>query len=233
MLELKGIAGVLYTASEWMMRLTIVNLMWFILSLPFFILLVSIDMGDPAARIWFGVAAWLFSAFLVFPATASVFSVVRSWIVEEDYSSAFKKYVRHLTADYRSNIKDGSFFALVWLVWYYAYFYFYSELNSAVFLLLIVGVGMYIFTINFLSISVHYNMGTTARIKNAFFISAGRPRTSLSILATSAVLVGVSVFQLLWLVPLLVCSLTAFISFAAFHKATVKISEQAAKNTAA
>lgn len=232
MLELKGIAGVLYTASEWMMRLTAANLMWFVLSLPFFTLLVAIDMSDPAGRIWFGAAAWLFVTFLFFPATAAMFSVVRSWIVEEDFSSTFKKYISHLTSEYKSSVKAGAFFALAWLVWYYNYFYFYSEQNSVAFLFLVIGLGMFIFTVNFLSISAHYDMDSKARIQNAFFISAGRPLTSLAILASSAVLVWISVFQLLWLVPLLVCSLIAFVSFAAFHKATVKISEKAASNTA-
>src|SRR5690606_29985866 len=144
--------------------------------------------------------------FLFFPATAAMFSVVRSWIVEEDFSSTFKKYISHLTSDYKSSVKAGAFFALAWLVWYYNYFYFYSEQNSVAFLFLVIGLGI--------------------------FISAGRPLTSLAILASSAVLVWISVFQLLWLVPLLVCSLIAFVSFAAFHKATVKISEKAASNTA-
>ncbi|MBT2583916.1 DUF624 domain-containing protein [Planococcus sp. ISL-109] len=233
MLELKGIAGVLYTVSEWIMRLSAVNLMWFILSLPFFTLLVAIDMSDSAGRIWFGLAAWLFVTFLFFPATAAVFSVARSWIVEEDYSSAFKKYIYHLKSDYKASIKTGALFALVWLVWYYNYFYFYSEQNSVAFLFLIIGLGMFIFTVNFLSISAHYDMSSKARMKNAFFISAGRPLTSLSILASSAVLLWISLFQLLWLLPLLVCSLIAFVSFSAFHKATVKITGKAASNTTA
>ncbi|WP_211653250.1 YesL family protein [Planococcus alpniumensis] len=232
MLELKGIAGVLYTASEWVMRLTAVNLMWFILSLPFFTLLVTIDISDPAAWIWFGVAAWLFASFLFFPATATVFSVVRSWIVEGDYSSSFKKYIQYLKSDYQSSVKSGAFFASAWLIWYYNYFYFYSIQNNIAFFFLVIGLGMFIFTVNFLSISAHYNMSRNDRFKNAFLISAGRPLASLSILASSAVLIWASVFQLLWLVPLMLCSLLAFMSFAAFHKATLKILEKASQDTA-
>lgn len=231
MLELKGITGVFYTMSEWIMRFSGINLLWFLISLPFFILFVTVEMSSPAGLAFFGVAGWLFATFLFFPATAVVFSVTRDWIVEEDYSSIAKKYFSHLKTDYKENAKMGAVFALVWLVWYYGYFY--TEQNSLAFLFMVTGLALFIYTVNFLSISSHYRMSAAAKAKNAFFLSAGRPLTSLFIAAGSAVIVWLSTTQLLWLFPLLTCSMIAFLSFSAFYRVTQKITEKAVSDDAA
>lgn len=232
MLELKGITGALYTMSEWVMRLSGVNLMWFLLSLPFFVLFVTVDMSSPAGIVFFGVAAWLFATFLVFPATMAVFSVARDWIVDFDYSSITRKYVSHLKTEYKVNAKTGAAFAAVWLVWYYGYFYFYSQKSSLAILFLVMGLALFVYTVNFLNIRAHYRMSGKEQLKNAFFISAGRPLLSLFILASSGILLWISLSQLVLLIPLLTCSMIAFLSFSAFHNVTRKISEKSASNNA-
>ncbi len=233
MLELKGITGVLYTMSEWVMRLSAVNLMWFGLSLPFFVLLLTVDMSSSGGLAFFGVAAWVFVSFLVFPATAAVFSVARAWIVEFDYSSVTRKYLIHLKREYKADAKMGTVFAFVWLLWYYGYFYFYAQKSSLSFFFLLAGLALFVYTINFLCISVHYQMTGKDRMKNAFFISAGRPLAGLFILASSGALLWISITQLLLLLPLLSCSLIAFLSFSAFHRVTQKIGEKSASNKSA
>ncbi|WP_281863915.1 YesL family protein [Planomicrobium okeanokoites] len=232
MVEFKGLAGVFYGMSEWVMRFSGVNLLWFLLSLPFFILFVTVEMSSATGLVFFGLAGWLFASFLFFPATAAVFSITRDWIVEEDYSSIMKKYFTHLKADYRENAKMGAIFAAVWLVWYYAYFYLYTEQSSAALMFLVIGIALYIYTVNFLLISSHYRMNAAAKMKNAFFLSAGRPLTGLFIAAVSAVLIWLSTTQLQLLFPLLTCSLTAFLSFSAFYRTTQKITEKAVSDDA-
>ena len=233
MLEMKGITGVLYTMSEWVMRLSAINLMWFLLCLPFGILLFTVDMSSGAGIVFFGVAAWLFLSFLVFPATAAVFSVARDWIVEADFSSVFRKYLSHLKADYKENAKTGTVFALVWLVWYYIYFFLYAQQSSLALFLLPAGFALFVYTVNFLCINAHFRMSRADRLKNAFFVSAGRPLTGLYILVSSGILLWVSITQLLILLPLLTCSLIAFLSFSAFHRVTQKVYEKSPTKNAA
>lgn len=230
MLELKGISGVFYTMSEWIMRLSGINLMWFVLSLPFFALFVTVEMTSSAGVAFFGTAAWIFAAFLFYPATAAVFSVVRDWVVENDYSSVLKKYFSHLKKDYRANVKAGAIFALVWLVWYYGYFYFYTVKSSGIIFFLLIGVAGFIYSVNFLSISAHYHMSFKAKMKNAFFISAGRPLMGLFIAFCAGVLLWLSTTQLLWLFPLLTCSMTAFLAFSAFYRTAQKLEGNAVRD---
>lgn len=223
MLELKGISGVFYGMSEWVMRFSGVNLLWFALSLPFLVLFVTVEMSNRAGLLFFGAAAWLFASFLFFPATAAVFSMVRDWIVEEDYSSIIKKFFSHLKSDYKMNAKAGMIFSAIWLSLYYGSFYAVAEKSSGAFIFLLLGIALFIYTINFLSINAHYHMSGLQKGINAFFLSAGRPLLGLFIAVSSFVLVWLSTTQLLWLLPLLTCSMTAFLSFSAFYRTAQKI----------
>lgn len=226
MLELKGISGVFYTLCEWVMRFSGVNLLWFGLSLPFFLLFLVVEMNSTAGLVSFGIAAWLLGSLLFFPATAAAFSVVRDWIVDEDFSSVLKKYFIHLKADYKEHARTGTVFAGIWLIWYYGYFYLVAEKNNLALMFILIGVALFIFTVNFLSVTSHYRMPVAAKMKNAFFLSAGRPLTSLFIAVSSAVLLWLSTTQLLWLFPLLTCSMIAFLSFSAFYRAAQQLTEK-------
>ncbi|WP_422122256.1 YesL family protein [Planococcus sp. X10-3] len=223
MLELKGISGVFYAMSEWIMRFSAVNLLWFGISLPFFLLFVTVEMSSSGGLIFFAIAACLLGSLLFFPATAAVFSIVREWVMEAETSSIAKSYFRHLKAEYRANVKMGAFFSLVWLVWYYGYFYLYTAKSSGAFVLLLSGLFLFVVTVNFLSINAHYRMSGWAKVKNAFFLSAGKPLMSLVIACGSGILAWLSTTQLLWLFPLAICSLIAFLSFSAFYRIAQKI----------
>lgn len=233
MFELKGISGVFYAMSEWIMRFSGVNLLWFLLSLPFLLLFVTVEMSSRAGLVFFGAAAWLFASFLFFPATATVFSVIRDWIVEEDYSSISKKFFKHLKSDYKMNAKTGMIFSILWLVWYYGSFYTVADKSSGAFIFLILGIALFIYTVNFLSINAHYHMSSKQKGINAFFLSAGRPLMGLFIAVSSFVLLWLSTTQLLWLIPLLTCSMTAFLSFSAFYRTAQKIEGKMATDDAA
>lgn len=228
MQELKGITGVLYAASEWVMRLSAVNLMWFILSLPIFIVLLTVDISSPGGLVLFGLLVLLLMPLLFFPATVAVFATVRGWVTEMDYASAVRTYLAHLKSDYTDSVKAGSFFAVLWLVWYYSLLFIPSENTIITLMLGIIGLALFVYTINFMSVSVHYRMSGKGRLKNAFFVAAGSPLLSLFILLSNGLLVWVSTTQLLFLLPLFTCALSAFLSFSAFYQFTLKVEKKAA-----
>lgn len=232
MLELKGISGVFYGMSEWIMRFSGINLLWFGMSLPFLLLFVTVEMSSPAGLVFFGAAAWLSASFLFFPATAAVFSVIRDWVVEEDYSSIVKKFFGQLKSDYKMNVKAGGFLSVIWLAWYYGSFYSFAEKNGGAMVFLILGIALFIYTMNFLSINAHYHMDGKQKLINAFFLSAGRPFMGLFIAASSFALLWISTAQLVWLLPLIACSMTAFLSFTAFYRTAQKIEGKLAADDA-
>lgn len=225
MLELKGISGVFYGVSEWIMRFSAVNLLWFGLSLPFFLLFVTVEMSSAGGRVFFAVAAWLLGSLLFFPATAALFSVVREWIMETETTSVAKAFFTHLKSEYGVNARIGTFFSLVWLLWYFGYFYMYTAKSGLIFFFIFLGTALFVFTVNFLSINAHYRMNTSAKLNIAFFLTAGKPLTSLAIAGGSGILLWLSTAQLLWLFPLAACSMIAFLSFSCFYRTVRTIAE--------
>ncbi|AQQ54821.1 YesL family protein [Planococcus lenghuensis] len=233
MQELKGITGVLYAASEWVMRLSAVNLIWFILSLPLFIVFLTVDISSLGGLVLFGLTVLLLMPLLFFPATVAVFATVRDWVTEMDYTSVVRTYLSHLKSAYLDSMKAGIFFAALWLVWYYSLLSIPAEKTIVTLMLLIIGLALFAYTISFMSVSVHYRMSGKERLKNAFLIAAGSPLLSLFMLLSNGLLVWISLTQLLFLLPLFTCSLGAFLSFSAFYRFTLKVEKRAAayKNT--
>lgn len=231
MQELNGMMSVFYTASEWFLKLATVNFIWFIMSLPLFAAFVVIDLSYAAGIVFFGAAVLLFTPLLFFPATVAVFATVRDWLLDRD-SSSVKMYVNNLKANYKESMKMGVPFAAIWLIWYYGYFYFRTGSASLDLLFLILGLALFVYTVNFLSISVHYRMNTKERLLNAFFVSTGSPLLGLIILISNGLLIWISVSKLLMLLPLLTGSLSAFLSFSAFYSFTLRVkNKQEAKTS--
>lgn len=222
MQEMNGLIGVFYTASEWFLKMSVVNFLWFLMSLPLFTAFLIIDISNFSGIVLFGLAVLVFAPLLVFPATIAVFASARDWLLDDEVSPG-KMYVAHLKKNYKESVKMGFPFATIWLTWCCAYFYLRSGSNALDLLFLITGLALFVYTINFLSISVHYNMNGKERLKNAFFVSAGSPVLSLFILASNGVIIWISAVKLVLLVPLLTGSLSAFLAFSAFYSFTLRV----------
>ncbi|ANU22037.1 YesL family protein [Planococcus donghaensis] len=222
MQEMNGLMGVIYTASEWFLKMTIVNFMWFLMSLPLFAAFMIFDITNATGLILFGLAVLVFVPLLFFPATTAVFASARDWLLDQDVSLV-KQYVISLKENYKESSKMGVPFAAMWLSWYFGYFYLRSGSSIIDLLFLLTGLALFVYTVNFFSISVHYRMNSKERLKNAFFVSAGSPLLSVFILVSNGVLIWITGVKLLWLFPLLICSLGAFLSFSVFYRLTLRV----------
>ncbi|HSP22353.1 MAG TPA: DUF624 domain-containing protein [Planococcus sp. (in: firmicutes)] len=231
MQEMNGLLGVLYTASEWFLKMAVVNFLWFLMGIPLFTAFLVIDISNAAGIVLFGAAVLLFAPLLFFPATAAVFASARDWLLDDDTSSV-KMFASHLKANYKESVKMGVPFAAVWLIWYFGFFFLRSGSGILDGLFLITGLALFVYTINFLSISVHYRMSGKERVMNAFFVSTGSPLLGLFIVLSNGVLIWISVSKLLLLLPLLTASLSAFLSFSAFYSFTLRVKNKQAAKTA-
>lgn len=231
MQDMNGMMGVIYTASEWFLKMAVANFLWFLMSLPLFTAFLIVDISSTAGIVLFGAAVLLFTPLLFFPATAAVFASARDWLLDTDSASSAKLYLGHLKANYKESAKMGVPFAAIWLTWYFGYFYFRSGSDALDLLFLILGLALFVYTVNFMSISAHYRMDGRERLVNAFFVSAGSPLVGLFILASSGLLIWVSMAKLLLLLPLLTGSLSAFLSFSAFYSFTLRVKNKRGAET--
>lgn len=227
MRELSGFTGIIYALAEWIMRFFTINVLWFVFNLPTVFLVASFFFSDPDI----GIVTYLlplviFIPLLVVPTTIAMFAVVREWVLDNEQSSLIKTYLLHLKNSYRKSAGMGIAITAIWVIWLidFQFFMSFHELWGMLFSAL--GCVLFVYTINICSLSVHYDMRNTALLKTAFFVTMGNPFLSLFILASNLAIFYVSITQLLFLLPFFSGTLSAYLSFIAFYRFTLKVEQK-------
>lgn len=223
MREMPGLAGTLYVYAEWLMRFSAANILWFIANLPLLFVLFSVYLnGFTEGFVWYLLPiAGLFPAVLV-PSTIALFATVREWIIQKDQPSITKAYLFHAKANYRKSLFSGIFLMGIWLVWLVDFYFFKAANGFFGLLFAFIGLFLFVCTLNFFSLSAHFDMTQRSLMKNAFYVTIGNPLLSLFILASNLAVFYVSTAKLLFLLPLFAASISAYLSFLAFYRFALK-----------
>lgn len=228
MRETSGLTETLYITTEWIMRFSVINIFWFILNIPIFFTISSIFLGNSeSGTLIYLLPLVILLPGLFFPSTVAMFATVREWILKKDQSSLTKAYFSHLKDNYRKSFVSGLVLMAIWLVWIVDFTFVKNGNGLWRTAFAVMGLVLFVFTINFLSLSVHYRMNNKALMKNAFFITVGNPLLSLFILFSNLSLFYVSATELLFLLPLFAGTISAFLSFLAFYRFTLKVEKKA------
>jgi uncharacterized membrane protein YesL len=229
--ELKGIMGGLYRVSEWIMRFSVINLLWIIISIPFFYFVMNAFMLQVEIKhlmeltMLFAPAA-LVAPFTLFPATAAMFASARKWVSDEEDAPLLRTFFGALKSNYLQSMLGGLFYLLVTLVLFVNY-QFYAEMQGALkivsFVFVVFFFIMLVSMFNFFSIMVHFQMKFWQIMKNTFLFSMGRPITSILILATNLTILYISITKITFLIPFFMGSLIAYFSFWHFYRIFKKI----------
>ncbi|WP_282936719.1 DUF624 domain-containing protein [Paenibacillus sp. RC67] len=220
-MEFRGLMGGFYRISEWIMRLSVINVLWAICSLPvFFIGFTGFLSIEAMSQFYFFLAVMgVLSPFTLFPATAAMFSVARKWLTGEEDVPLFKTYFR----GYKENYKQAMLGGLVYLVFgiiiavnLYVYNNMTGNLSLLKYLVLTLTVLLSISLFHFFSILSHLHMKLFQIIKNAVLISIGHPVRSISMIVLNSVVVYFS-FKYTFLIPFFMGSIIAIISFWHFN----------------
>lgn len=228
MRDFNGFTGILYAAAEWIMRFSVVNILWFLFNLPVLLILSSIYLnGFEAGFVWYLLPLLLFIPLLSVPSTIAVFSMVRDWIMQTGQSSLVKSYFSYLKKGYRKSLIAGVILQSFWSVWIIDFYFFKAESSLLEIVFIVIGVGLFVYTINFFSLAAHYQMRIRDIMKNAFFITVGNPLMSGFIVICNLSLLYTGMTELLFLFPFFICSLSAYLSFLAFYRFSLKVQTKA------
>lgn len=238
-MEMRGLMGGFYRISEWIMRLSAINLLWILCSLPFAFLLIAqlwmlaSETAPEAGNIYALIAVMLppliTVPFTLFPASAAMFSVARKWVMGEEDIPLFRSFFRYFKANYKSSMIGGWFF-IVMLIVLLVNLQFYADTNSwlsalrmlfLVFILILLASA-----VNFLSFVSHFEMTTWTMIKNSIFFTIGKPLTTIYLLASNFAILYISIMRFQFLIPFFMGSLMAIVSFWGFYRAVSKLREQ-------
>jgi uncharacterized membrane protein YesL len=224
MRELPGLTGTLYVFAEWVMRFSVSNLLWFILNLPLMFVLLSVYInGFSDGFIWYLLPLAVLVPVLSVPSTMALFAAVREWILLKDPSSITKSYFLHIKANYRKSFFSGILLLSLWLVWLLDFYFFQGKNRLYELLFIGIGLGLFVYTVNFFSLSVHYQMKYLDLVKNSFYVTIGNPLLGLFILISNGAVFYVSATRFLFLLPLFAISISVYLSFLAFYRFSLKI----------
>ncbi|WP_249870287.1 YesL family protein [Oceanobacillus saliphilus] len=216
-----GLIGGLYVLSEWIMRFSVINLLWIFFNLPIVFIVVSILFAEQMSNVSILLPLLLvITPFLFFPATAAIFATVRDWIIDNDKENdgLIRSYWRYYKENYRKSLLGGTFLTILWLIWGVDYYYFSQVSIILMFAFVIMGAVLFVYTINFFSVAVHYNMKLGSILKNTLYVTIGSPLLFFTILLGNGLLLIMSFNTIHFLLPFFTWSLLAFISFSAFYR---------------
>jgi len=227
---MNGLMGGLYRICEWIMRFSVINVLWVICSIPFLLAALPVLTVENTGQLTMVlIISGVIAPFVLFPATAAMFTVARKWVLGDVDVPLFKTYFRGYKENYRQSMFGGIIYSLLFLL-FVVNMRFYAELTnslqflSVMFLVLIAVLCVSLF--HFFSILSHLHMSVFQIIKSSLLITIGRPLTSIMIAITNAVILYISFFHFQWLLMFFSGSLIAYSSFFYFHRMFVKLQEK-------
>jgi len=220
-LEFRGIMGGFYRISEWIMRLSVINVLWVICAIPFFLLgLLTLQTETVDQLLSAMIIVAIVSPFTIFPSTAAMFAVARKWMTGEEDAPLFKTFFRGYKENFKQSVLGGLIYVLIAAI-LYTNFRFYGSQTSSFgvlrFLVLTLTVLVSVSFFHFFSIMSHLHMKLFQIIKNALLISIGHPIRSISMIACNGIVIYISLTKFTFLIPFFMGSLIAIISFWHFN----------------
>ncbi|HJF33762.1 MAG TPA: DUF624 domain-containing protein [Sporosarcina psychrophila] len=223
-----GFMGGLYIISEWIMKFSLINLFWILFNIPIVFLLLNILFVERMEELpLLLIPLIILIPILFFPATTAMFAMVREWIInDEDNGQLFRSYWGYYKDNYKKSVLSGLILTMAWLILAVDVFYLFDKNNSMMFLFLIMGIILFVFSINLFSITVHYHMRLLTSLKNAFLLTIGSPVLFMAVAISSGLVLYISVNIFRYLLPFLTGSLIAFLTFSAFYRNHLKLIEK-------
>jgi uncharacterized membrane protein YesL len=118
-LEFRGIMGGFYRISEWIMRLSVINVLWVLCSIPvFFLLLAGLTSQSADAFVQMIPLLAIVVPFTLFPATSAMFAVARKWVTGEEDVPLLKTFFRGYKENYIQSMVGGIIFVLIFVIIY-------------------------------------------------------------------------------------------------------------------
>ncbi|MCR2803248.1 YesL family protein [Paenibacillus soyae] len=238
-MEPRGLMGGFYRISEWIMRFSVINLLWIICSLPVVLVVIMGLASLTTANVeQYGALQMLMLPLIIlvvlmpftfFPATAAMFTIARKWVTGETDAALFKTFFRGYKENYKQSMIGGILYTVLFAVLVVNFFFYREQFSvvSYIFLAFLALLGASLF--NYFSMLVHYHMKTFQLLKNALLITIGKPFRSLSTVIMCGLVIYISFFQFTFLIPFFMGSICAFLAFWNFNIIYIKLQEQAEK----
>lgn len=222
-----SLMGSLYSLCDWIMRFSVINMLWVIFNLPVIVVAaLMFYMEQPKGDLTLIAMLIVLVPLLFFPATTAMFASIRQWILQGTISPLFTSYWRYYKENYKKSLIGGLVITAAWTILVADYYYFVNKNALLLYLLILISVFLFAFSMNFFSVSVHYQLKLSTLFKNAMLVTIGNPLSTILIMIGSGIILYTSFYVLLFLLPLFTGTLIAYLSFKLFHRMYLKTLEK-------
>ncbi|MFS1511982.1 YesL family protein [Chengkuizengella sp. SCS-71B] len=226
-METNGIMSGLYRVSEWIMRFSVINLLWLLCSLPVvFFVLTSLLMEETSQVIMNFIIIAIISPFTLFPATAAMFVVVRKWLTGAEDAPLFKTYFKGYKENYLQSMLGGFFYCILFTVMIVNIDFYNNYSNNLQFLSIFILILLVILIISlfyFFPLMVHLHLKLNVLLKNTFVLTIGKPLYSLGLALTNFLILYISFQYFTFLIVIFMGSAMAFCTYYYFNMLIQKI----------
>lgn len=240
-MEMKGLAGGFYRISEWIMRLSVINLLWLLVSIPVLFVAGSqlfwiLENQADETTLWsflFNPIVLVLAPLTFFPATSAMFSVARKWVTGDADVPLFRSFFRYFRENYKMSLLGGLVFELLYVVFLVNFQFYTNQTNwlgnlnlvFLVFLLLLVAV-----VFNFFCYVAHFDLPFAKLLRNSVLITIAKLPNTLTILVINGLILYISFRpKLLFLSFFFTGSVMAMFTFWSFNRMVSKIQQKIAE----
>jgi uncharacterized membrane protein YesL len=226
-MEMRGMMGGFYRLSEWIMRLSVTNVLWLLTSIPFWFMLIGfLGANDTEQLKSIIVLLAIVAPFTLFPATSAMFSVARKWVLGDTDVPLLKTFFRSYKQNYLQAMIGGIFYALLFAIMIIDFQVYMKQITGfqiIAYLFIALMLLLLISLLHFFSLLAHFHMKTIQLFKNALILTIGRPIRSLIMVLGAVAVIFISIPKQLggmgftFLIPFFFGSIIAVYTFYNFN----------------
>ncbi|MFC4557656.1 hypothetical protein ACFO3D_05465 [Virgibacillus kekensis] len=225
-MQRSGFFGNLSGLAGWISRLAMLNLQWVSLNLPvliigFYILFTPMETILPIHFVL--MLIWM--PLVCLPSTIAVVIKIREWIVMKEHIGGQQTYWSYLKENYSRKIFFSLWLTLYWFIWIAAFFFLNMLLPVLGTVLVFIGLVLFVYTLNSISMYAHYDIPNRPLLKRTFSITISSPFLFIAVLAINVFswYFSVTVFPIL--IPFFTVSISLFVSFWVFYRARLNANQ--------
>jgi uncharacterized membrane protein YesL len=227
-MEMRGMMGGFYRLSEWIMRLSVINVLWLLTSFPFWIMMWLTLLGSENVEQLKSsiIILAILAPFTMFPATSAMFSVARKWVLGDTDVPLFKTFFRSYKHNFKQAFFGGIFYALLFAILIIDFQVYLNQIRGfqlIAYLFIALLFMLLISLLHFFSLLSHFHMKSIQLLKNALILTIGRPIRSLIMAVGAAAVILISIPKQLggmgftFLIPFFFGSIIAVYTFYNFN----------------
>ncbi|MFD2131835.1 DUF624 domain-containing protein [Pseudogracilibacillus auburnensis] len=219
-------ARFIYSILEWILNLSIINLMWLLMNIPliYFIVYTLYMSTNPFVVVMPALLTVLF----FFPATTALYSSIRECLIHKESRASMKGYLRFYIKGYKRSLLIGLIVVPFWVAFlfnmYLSFTYHYVVIGICIFFISLL---FFVYTNNLFIVESHYVYRLKELFIHTLLITFGNVKLFISIILSAIFVVSVSALMSKTIFTLFFVffstSLFALFSFSLFYSTYTKI----------